>query len=148
MRSNSSPLIESVCIPGQKVRFALVPFVHVALSAAMVVVAMLHLYPTMIAPLNIYDEGIIVYGATRVMHGEIPYRDFWTQYSPGQLYALAGLFRLFGVQIAVERWWDVVIRALLALAAFTFVLFILASLVYLVLTLLNVQVPLGVRPGG
>jgi|DewCreStandDraft_1066081.scaffolds.fasta_scaffold01331_15 hypothetical protein len=37
---------------------------------------------------------------------------------------------------------------LLALAAFTFVLFILASLVYLVLTLLNVQVPLGVRPGG
>jgi hypothetical protein len=118
MRSNSSPLTEPVCIPGLKARFALAPLVHVALSAAMVVVAMLHLYPTMIAPLNIYDEGIIVYGATRVMHGEIPYRDFWTQYSPGQLYALAGLFRLFGVQIAVERWWDVVIRALLALAMF------------------------------
>ncbi len=88
----------------------------------MVAAAIVHLYPTMIAPLNIYDEGIIVYGATRVMHGEIPYRDFWTQYSPGQFYALAGLFRVFGVQIAVERWWDVCVRALLA-----FVMFLLAE---------------------
>ncbi|MCS6847383.1 MAG: hypothetical protein RMN52_06675 [Anaerolineae bacterium] len=101
---------------------AFAPLVRVALFAAMIAAAIAHLYPTMIAPLNIYDEGIIVYGATRVMHGEIPYRDFWTQYSPGQLYALAGLFRVFGVQIAVERWWDVAIRALLA-----FVMFLLAG---------------------
>ncbi len=87
-------------------------------ALVMVVAVVLHLYPTMIAPLNIYDEGIIVYGAVRVMQGEIPYRDFWTQYSPGQLYALAGLFRIFGVQIAVERWWDVGIRALLAFTMF------------------------------
>ncbi|BCX03327.1 MAG: hypothetical protein KatS3mg053_1265 [Candidatus Roseilinea sp.] len=95
---------------------------RVVLVAAMIAAALAHLYPTMIAPLNIYDEGIIVYGATRVMHGEIPYRDFWTQYSPGQLYVLAGLFHIFGVQIAVERWWDIVVRALLA-----FVMFLLAG---------------------
>ena len=70
----------------------------------------------MIAPLNIYDEGIIVYGATRVMDGQTPYRDFWTQYSPAQLYVLAALFKAFGKQIMVERWWDVVIRSCLALA--------------------------------
>jgi hypothetical protein len=101
---------------------AIEPLARVALFAALIAAAIAHLYPTMIAPLNIYDEGIIVYGATRVMHGEIPYRDFWTQYSPGQLYVLAGLFRVFGVQIAVERWWDVAVRAVLA-----FVMFLLAG---------------------
>lgn len=101
---------------------AIEPLARLALFVALIAAAIAHLYPTMIAPLNIYDEGIIVYGATRVMHGEIPYRDFWTQYSPGQLYVLAGLFRVFGVQIAVERWWDVVVRAVLA-----FVMFLLAG---------------------
>lgn len=90
----------------------------VVLSLALWVAAVLYLQPTMTAPLNIYDEGIIVYGATRVMYGELPYRDFWTQYSPGQLYVLAGLFRLFGPQIAVERWWDVAVRAALSLVMF------------------------------
>ncbi len=71
--------------------------------------------PNMIAPLNIYDEGIIVYGAVRVMDGQVPYRDFWTQYSPAQLYVLAALFKMLGKQIMVERWWDVVIRSCLAL---------------------------------
>ena len=79
------------------------------------VIALLYQRPNMVAPLNIYDEGIIVYGAIRVMDGQIPYRDFWTQYSPAQLYVLAALFKTLGKQILVERWWDVVIRAGLAL---------------------------------
>jgi hypothetical protein len=32
--------------------------------------------------INIYDEGIIVAGAMRVAHGEIPHRDFYTIYGP------------------------------------------------------------------
>jgi hypothetical protein len=72
----------------------------------------------MFAGLNIYDEGIIVYGATRILQGEIPYRDFWTQYSPGQFYTLAGLFSVFGTSIMVERWWDVASRALLSIALY------------------------------
>ena len=68
--------------------------------------------------LNIYDEGIIVYGATRVMQGQIPYRDFWTQYSPGQFYTLSALFSTFGKTIMVERWWDVACRAGLSIAIY------------------------------
>ncbi len=64
---------------------------------------------------DIYDEGIVVYGAERVLNGEIPYRDFWTIYSPGQFYVLAGLFKFFGSSIRVERVFDAAVRALLCL---------------------------------
>lgn len=67
---------------------------------------------------NVYDEGILVYGATRVMNGEVPYRDFWTLYGPGQFYILAGLFRVFGISIVAERLWDRCIRAALALGIY------------------------------
>ncbi len=53
--------------------------------------------------LNVYDEGITVYGAMRVLGGELPYRDFWSVYPPGQYYLLAGLFSLFGPTLLVER---------------------------------------------
>lgn len=86
------------------------------MALLLAVVAVAYIQPGMVAYLNIYDEGIIVYGAQRVLQGDLPYRDFWTQYSPGQLYVLAGLFHIFGSNIMVERWMDVVIRALLALS--------------------------------
>jgi MFS family permease len=35
-------------------------------------------------------------GAERILAGEIPYRDFWTLYAPGQYYLLAALFAVFG----------------------------------------------------
>jgi hypothetical protein len=42
------------------------------------------------------DEGYFVEQATRVLRGELPYRDFDTLYTPGLLYLHAGLFSLFG----------------------------------------------------
>jgi len=90
----------------------------VVLAVVLVSVAILYLQPGLSRWLNIYDEGLMVYGAVRVMDGHIPYRDFWGMYSPGQFYALAGLFRLFGPSIMVERWWDVVVRAALACVVF------------------------------
>lgn len=86
-----------------------------AIAVLLGLVAIAYIQPGMFLPLNIYDEGIIAFGAERVMQGDLPYRDFWTMYSPGQLYVLAGLFQLFGTTIMVERWWDVLIRSLLAL---------------------------------
>jgi hypothetical protein len=65
-----------------------------------------------------YDEGLIVYGAARVMNGDIPHRDFWTLYAPGQFYVLAGLFKLFGTSLAVERMWDASVRVGISLATF------------------------------
>ena len=58
---------------------------------------------------NIYDEGVAVTGAMRILHGEIPYRDFWTMYAPGQYYFLAGLFKFFGQSLLIERIFSVLI---------------------------------------
>jgi hypothetical protein len=67
---------------------------------------------------NAYDEGFAVYGAARVLHGEVPYRDFWTVYAPGQFYVLAALFGRFGESILVERLWDTAVRLLIAALVF------------------------------
>src|SRR5262249_438045 len=47
-------------------------------------------------PLGLFDEGFELYGAVRVLAGEVPYRDFWYVYPPGELYVLAGLFAVVG----------------------------------------------------
>lgn len=59
---------------------------------------------------GIYDEGFAVYGAWRVLHGDVPYKDFWAIYAPGQFYALAALFELFGENLLVARVYDVIVR--------------------------------------
>jgi hypothetical protein len=46
--------------------------------------------------LDVVDEGYFANQAVRVVHGEVPYRDFDTLYTPGLLYLNAGLFALFG----------------------------------------------------
>ncbi|MAE97397.1 MAG: hypothetical protein CL910_22335 [Deltaproteobacteria bacterium] len=46
--------------------------------------------------------GVAEVGAMRVLAGDLPYRDFWTIYAPGQFYLLAGLFALFGLQWLVS----------------------------------------------
>jgi hypothetical protein len=70
---------------------------------------------------NIYDEGIILTGAMRVAAGQIPHRDFYANYGPGQFYTIAGLFKLFGESILVERLYDIFIKALLVASIYTIV---------------------------
>ncbi|MGC9064508.1 MAG: hypothetical protein ACP5JL_07525 [bacterium] len=86
---------------------------------------------------NIYDEGIVVYGANRVFNGEIPYRDFWTMYAPGQFYMVALLYRLFGIGLFPVRVYSAVINFLIAVLAYLIVrrfaghkIFLLYSLSY------------------
>ncbi len=57
------------------------------------------------------DEGIFLQGAVRVAHGQLPYRDFFTFYTPGVFYLLAAVFRLFGRSFTVARWTLVVAGA-------------------------------------
>jgi hypothetical protein len=83
----------------------------------LIISAVCHL-PVLAMRLNVYDEGIVLAGADRVLHGQIPYRDFWSMYPPGQFYTLAFLFRLFGSSVLVERIYDLAVRSLLALCAF------------------------------
>lgn len=49
------------------------------------------------------DEGYYVHYAERIAHGEIAYKDFLLQYTPGYFYLLALLYKIFGVQILVGR---------------------------------------------
>ena len=42
------------------------------------------------------DEGYFVEQAMRVLHGQVPYRDFDTWYTPGLLYVHAALIGVFG----------------------------------------------------
>jgi len=68
-----------------------------------------------------YDEGLILVGSTRVLSGDIPYRDFYTNYGPAQFYILAALFKLFGPSVLVERLWDVLIRSCTVLVIYLIV---------------------------
>jgi hypothetical protein len=67
---------------------------------------------------NLYDEGISLYGAERILAGELPYRDFWTIYLPADLYLIAGLFKLFGVRLIVERHAWVLLESILGLLVY------------------------------
>ena len=49
------------------------------------------------------DEGIVLQGAQRVLAGQVPYRDFFTFYTPGPYYLTALLFRVFGSSLAIAR---------------------------------------------
>lgn len=69
-------------------------------------------------PLNIYDEGLALVNAMRVGNGEVPFRDYWAIYPPGQSYALAALFKVAGSTILVERAYDSLVRLLCALVIF------------------------------
>ncbi len=53
--------------------------------------------------INIYDEGLVLVGALRVFLGDVPYRDFWSIYGPGQFHLLAAAFELFGVSVLTAR---------------------------------------------
>ena len=67
---------------------------------------------------QVYDEALVLVGATRVADGAIPHRDFYTPYGPAQFYVLAGLFKLFGPSVLVERAWDSMVRAGIVTVAF------------------------------
>ena len=71
---------------------------------------------------GVYDEGLALVGAERVLRGDVPYRDFFTLYAPGGFYAMAALFHVFGEFAIVERLYDAVIKALAVGASFLLLL--------------------------
>ena len=70
---------------------------------------------------SMYDEGIVLTGAMRVEAGQVPHRDFYFIYGPANIYLLAGLFKVFGQSLLVERLFDLLIKALIVTAAYTIV---------------------------
>src|ERR1700738_3287877 len=49
------------------------------------------------------DEGIVLTGAERILRGQVPYRDFFSFYTPGSFYLVALVFRTVGDSLAVAR---------------------------------------------
>lgn len=74
-------------------------------------IAMLALILTMNRTVGVYDEGLILAGAARVVAGDHIHRDFYANYGPAQFHLLATLFSLFGSGVLTERLADIIIRA-------------------------------------
>jgi len=102
-------------------------FMHVntttnyVLPMAIFVVAFMFLVATVQRAVNPYDEGLILFGATRVLSGDTIYRDFYAIYGPAQFYVLAALFKLFGSSVLVERIWDLLLRASIVVVVYLIV---------------------------
>lgn len=77
-----------------------------------------YLYPMLGGAVSLYDEGIVLVGADRVLHGQVPHKDFWSMYPIGQYYTLALLFKFFGASVLVERVYDLIVRAILSVLVF------------------------------
>lgn len=51
----------------------------------------------------LYDEGYYTHIAQRILNGEVPYKDFFLQFTPFYFYLLAFFYKLFGVQVLVGK---------------------------------------------
>jgi hypothetical protein len=68
-----------------------------------------------------HDEGLMLAWARRIADGQWPYRDFWSNYAPGQPLLLAAQVKLFGPSLL---WWRIVrvaIDATVSVLAFAYV---------------------------
>jgi hypothetical protein len=66
------------------------------------------------------DEGYLLEGVTRLLDGQVIYRDFHHTYAPGRFYMFAALFRLFGEDLLVVRAAWVLMRAGIVVLAWLF----------------------------
>lgn len=75
----------------------LVPLGVVALACALPLIELWR------APGPPMEEGFMLVFPELVLHGQVPNRDFLHLYGPGSLWALAGVFKVFGTTLAAER---------------------------------------------
>lgn len=61
---------------------------------------------------SVFDDGLILTNGLRVLAGEIPHRDFYANYGPGQPYTLAAIFALLGPNLFAARVYGALTMAL------------------------------------
>lgn len=81
------------------------PILFVIAASAIGLLALMPRY------LGIYDEGIILTGALRILAGDIPHRDFYANYGPAQFYVTAALLYFFDGSFLAVRAYDILIKA-------------------------------------
>ena len=72
---------------------------------------------TMLRDFQPNDEGLMLQAAARIADGQVPYRDFWWFYPPGQPYLLGALHALVGPSLLPWRIVRVIADAVVALLA-------------------------------
>jgi hypothetical protein len=82
------------------------------------IITAIYYIPIINLPLAPYDEAVILVGAEKVLKGQIPHKDFSSEYPAGQLYTLALFFKVFGTSVITERVYDLIIKTFLSLAVF------------------------------
>lgn len=91
------------------------------------------------------DEGIVLQGAERILRGEIPYRDFFSFYTPGSFYLIALVFRLLGDSFIVARFSLAVAGALCSVIAYLLAHRVCARGISIFIALLATTVGVGFR---
>lgn len=71
--------------------------------------------------INPNDEGIVLQAGARIAHGQLPYRDFYANYGPGQYYLIALLNAVFGPSLLAWRIVHVVLDAVITVLAYALV---------------------------
>lgn len=81
--------------------------------------------------LTVHDEGYILDAAWRFTQGEVPYRDFFVQYTPGIVFTIGGLFKLTGPSVLAGRLLMVIIGGLISLLLYITSRSLIPSLLFL-----------------
>ena len=70
---------------------------------------------------NPHDEGLVLQAGARISEGQLPYRDFYANYGPGQYFLSGALDLVFGPSLLVWRVVRVALDATVALLAYALV---------------------------
>ena len=73
---------------------------------------------TILREISPHDEGLMLQAGSRIASGQWPYRDFWTNYMPGQPLVLALLHQIFGPSLLAWRIVRTLTDATVALLAY------------------------------
>jgi hypothetical protein len=73
---------------------------------------------TILWGVNPHDEGLMLQASARVADGELPYRDFYANYGPGQYFLIGGLDVVFGPSLLAWRVVRVALDATVAVLAY------------------------------
>ncbi|QXC52233.1 hypothetical protein KHC17_23930 (plasmid) [Agrobacterium salinitolerans] len=98
--------------------------------------------------LNLYDEGIVLTGAYRVLHGDWPSRDFYTNYGPAQFFVVAAIYEFFGMTALASRVYDALVSAAIVTLVYCAIIntknnmIILISLIWALFLLISYRIEL------
>ncbi|MBI4698274.1 MAG: hypothetical protein HY758_05035 [Nitrospirae bacterium] len=100
---------------------------NIIILIILAIITAIYYCPIINWPLGPLDEAFILVGADKILNGQIPHKDFSSEYPPGQISTLAVLFKFFGVTVMIERVYDLIIRSFLSLSVFLMIRFLASN---------------------